>query len=377
MTRTALVVGGTGPTGHHVVSGLCRRGFDVAILHSGRHERAETPAEVEHIHADAYSEDALRSALAGRDFDLCVAMYGRLRAIARVTAGRVERFLSVGGLPAYRGFMNPWLGEPPGLPVPTREDAALVERAEEDDKGFRVARSERSVFAHHPRATHFRYPYVYGPYQLVPREWCIVRRILDRRPFIVLPDGGLSLHSYGYTENLAHAVLLAVDQPEAAAGRIYNCADDEVLSLRQVVEIVSRALDWELEIVSMPWSLALPARPLVMQPLPTHRVVDTARIRGELGYRDVVPARKALAHTARWLAAHPPAAGGMEETVLQDPFDYAAEDRIVASYRQALAALPEPRFEREPGYTLSYSGPGGRPQSSAFADGGDAREEVP
>jgi nucleoside-diphosphate-sugar epimerase len=377
MTRTALVVGGTGPTGHHVVTGLYRRGYAVTILHSGRHELAETPPEVEHIHADAYSEEALQAALAGRDFDLCIAMYGRLRAIARVSAGRTGRFVSVGGVPAYRGFMNPWLGDPPGLPVPTREEAALVERPEEDDKGFRVARSERAVFESHPGATHFRYPYVYGPYQLVPREWCIVRRILDRRPFIVLPDGGLTLQSYGYTENLAHAVLLAVDRPEAAAGRIYNCADDEVLSLRQVVEIVCRALDWKLEIVAMPWSLALPARPLVMQPAASHRVVDTSRIRHELGYRDRLPPREALAVTARWLAAHPPAAGGPEETVLQDPFDYEAEDRLVASWRQALTRVEKPRFEREPGYTLSYSGPGGRAQSSAFEAGpaGEGRDE--
>ena len=35
---TALVLGGTGPTGHFVVNGLRQRGHRVAILHSGRHE---------------------------------------------------------------------------------------------------------------------------------------------------------------------------------------------------------------------------------------------------------------------------------------------------------------------------------------------------
>lgn len=366
MPEHALVIGGTGPTGHPIVMGLHRRGMRVAMLHTGRHERAETPADVEHIHADPYSEPAIAAALSGRRFDLCIATYGRLRMLARLTEGRVGRFVSIGGVPAYRGFMNPWLEQPAGLPVPTREDAPLVQTPEEDDKGFRIVRSERAVFTHHPRATHFRYPYVYGPYQLVPREWCIVRRVLDRRPFIVLADGGLTLHSFGYSENLAHAVLLAVDQPDAAAGRIYNCADDEVLSLSQVVEIVAAALGHTLEIVSMPWEVALPARPLVMQPLTSHRVLDTARIRAELGYRDAVPAREALALTARWLAAHPPEPGGMEETVLQDPFDYEAEDRLVTAWRRALASLPAPGFEREPGYTLSYSGPGGRPQSSPF-----------
>ena len=34
----ALVVGGTGPTGPHVVQGLLNKGHKVAILHRGTHE---------------------------------------------------------------------------------------------------------------------------------------------------------------------------------------------------------------------------------------------------------------------------------------------------------------------------------------------------
>ena len=47
---TALVVGGTGPTGPHIVNGLLERGYQVAILHTGAHESDEIPASVEHIH---------------------------------------------------------------------------------------------------------------------------------------------------------------------------------------------------------------------------------------------------------------------------------------------------------------------------------------
>jgi nucleoside-diphosphate-sugar epimerase len=360
----ALVIGGTGPTGHFIVNGLRRRGYDVSIFHSGRHERAEIPPEVEHLHGDPFAPGALEAALGARTFDVCIATYGRLRRLAEAMAGRCGRFVSIGGVPAYRGFMNPELFAPAGLTVPVREDAPLVEHESDDAKGYRIVRTERAVFAAQPDATHFRYPYVYGPYQLVPREWCIVRRVLDGRPFIVLPEDGLTLHHYGYAENLAHAVLLAVDRPEPSRGQIYHAADEEVLTLRQVVEIVAGALGRPIEIVSMPWRLAAPARPLLAQPLPTHRVLDLGKIRRDLGYRDVVPARAALALTARWLAAHPPAPGGQEETVLQDPFDYAAEDRLVAAWRQALASLPEIEWERPPGYTLSYSGPGGRPRSN-------------
>jgi len=362
----ALVIGGTGPTGHFIVNGLRARGFTVAMLHSGRHELAEIPDEVEHIHTDPFREDALREALGERTFDLCVATYGRLRVTARVMVGRCARFISVGGGPAYRGYMNADLWEPAGLPVPTPETAPLVATDAEDSKGVRIARTEEIVLAQHPSATHFRYPYVYGPYQLVPREWCVVRRILDRRPGIVLPDDGLTLCHYGYAENLAHALLLAVDQPEASAGQIYNCGDEEVLTLRQVVELIAAALSAKLEIVSLPYELAVCARPLVMQHRSTHRVFDLAKLRTQLGYRDVVPAREAVARTARWLAAHPLEPGGVEEKILQDPFDYAAEDALVGAWKKALASVRVPELTRVPGYTASYSGPGGTTRTGEF-----------
>jgi nucleoside-diphosphate-sugar epimerase len=365
----ALVIGGTGPTGPFIVEGLIARGYRVTILHTGRHEAPGIADAVEHLHVDPYDGDALEAALAERRFTLCVATYGRLRRIAAIMQRRCERFVSIGGGPAYLGYMNPAWPRPAGLPVPVREDAPRVERPDQDEKGFRIARTEDAVFACHPTATHFRYPIVYGPRQLMPVEWCVVRRLLDGRPHIVLPDGGLTLCHAGYVENLAHAVLLAVDHPDASAGRVYNCGDATVLTLAQRVEVMAAALGRTIEIVSMPWGLALPARPLVMQPLPTHRVYDLARLQGDLGYRDVVDPAEGLARTARWLAEHPPEPGGTEETVLEDPFDYAAEDRLIESWRSAVAGMAAIEWKQEPGFTLSYSGPGGRARSSPEFDG--------
>jgi hypothetical protein len=202
----------------------------------------------------------------------------------------------------------------------------------------------------------------------------VVRRVLDGRRRMIVADDGLTLHHHGYTENLAHALVLALDHPEAAAGKVFNAADEEVLSVRQVIEIVAAALDHELELVSMPHDVAVPARPLLSQPLPTHRVLDLTRLRTDLGYRDVVPAREALASTARWLAANPLERGGAEEHALTDPFDYVAEDRLVDAWLAARASLAAAPFSSSPGlgtpgYGLAYSGPGGRPRSSATFDG--------
>jgi nucleoside-diphosphate-sugar epimerase len=299
----------------------------------------------------------------GRTFDTVIAMYGRLRAVAAATEGRTGRFVSVGGVPAYRGWMNPGLFRPAGLAVPVREDAPTVAAPAEDEKGWRVWRSEQAVFEHHPDATHFRYPYVYGPYQPVPREWLVVRRILDGRRRMVVADDGLTLHHYGYTENLAHALLCALDRPDLALGKVYNAADEEVLSGRQVIEVIAEELGHPMDLVSMPFDLALPAWPFIGQPLPTHRVLDLSALRHDLGYRDAVPPRVALGRTARWLLANPPAPDGAEERVLQDPFDYPAEDRLMDAWQRLRVDMVDPGFVVAPGFGLAYSGPGGRPRT--------------
>lgn len=358
-----LVIGGTGPTGLPLVRSLVGRGHDVTLCNRGLHPSPETPPSVPTITADPYDEASLAAALADQTWDVVVAMYGRLRRIAELTTGRCGHFVSVGGVPAYRGWTDAWQHEPPGLPVPVKEDADLVLDPAIDEKGYRIVRTEAAVFEHHPRAVHFRYPYVYGPHQVVPREWSIVRRLLDGRDRIIVADEGLTLHHHGYTENLAAALTLGIEQPDRSAGTIFNAADEEVLTVRQVVELCAAGLGVDVEIVSMPYDLAVPAWPLLAQPLPTHRVLDLTRLHHQLGHRDVVPAREAVPATARWLAANRPAPGGQEEVVLTDPFDYAAEDALIDSWRAARSSVVVPEFEQRPGWGLAYSGPHGRPRT--------------
>jgi nucleoside-diphosphate-sugar epimerase len=359
-----LVIGGTGPSGVPIVRRLAAAGHDVSILHRGRHERPETPQSVAHVHADPYDEASLRGALNGAGWDVIVAMYGRLRMIARLTRGTCGHFVSVGGVPVYRGWTDPWQHDPPGMPVPVAEDAALVDDPAIDEKGYRIARTEAAVFEAHPEATHFRYPYLYGPYQPVPREWSVVRRILDGRRRIIVADEGLTLHHHCYTENCAAAVVTAIEHPERSTGLVFNVADQEVLTVRQVIDLCARELGADLEVVSLPYELAVPAWPLLTQPLPTHRVLDLTRLHHRLGHRDAVSAREAVPRTARWLADHPPAPGGPEELVLTDPFDYGAEDALIDSWLAARLQVVVPEFRERPGWGLAYSGPHSRPRST-------------
>jgi hypothetical protein len=151
---------------------------------------------------------------------------------------------------------------------------------------------------------------------------------------MLVPDDGRSVHSRCGARNAAHAILLAVDHPEAAAGKAYNVADDDLLSLRQWAELVAHAAGGGLEIRSFPGDVPGPGWGLIAfrYQLTPHCIVDTSRIRADLGYRDVVPAAEGLAQTVEWMLAN--AADLRDHPHVTDPFDYDAEDRLVAVWEQ-------------------------------------------
>ena len=350
----ALVVGGTGPTGPLIVQGLCDRGYDVAVLHRGTHE-VDLPADVEHIHTDPHFRETLDEALAGRRFDLAVATYGRIRHVAEALVGKTPRLITVGGTVGYRGIMVPSANFPSGVRVPTPESAPRVASEAEFRFGYLIAMTEDVVMRGHAdghyAATHFRYPVVYGPSQLAGPVWSVMRRILDRRPHIVLPDGGLTLVTRGYVDNLAHTIMLAVDQPAVAGGQIYNCGDTEQLTLRQWVDAIAAVMDHDWEVVSVPDAVSHASRDFVPFKGSTHhQLMDLGKVVAELGYQDVVRPMDAIERTVRFFAEHPPTSG-RDDAPRADrgyPYNYAAEDALVRIMRAATAQMAEVPHEEEP-----------------------------
>lgn len=335
--KTALVVGGTGPTGPYIVNGLRERGYTVAILHRGNHEIDEIPADVEHIHIDPHFLETLTPALAGREFDLCIATYGRIRFISEVMAGKTGRFISAGGM-TYRAAADPALVFPRGGASPFYESDP--QPTEEQSRFFyMIGETERHVLAQHPNATILRYPYVYGAYQVAPREWSIIRRILDGRKALLLPDGGMGLLMHGYAANVAAAVLAAVDNPERSAGQAYNCGDERQFTLAQLVEIIADEMDVEVETVAIPSHLPGPGRLLLRYNRSEHLLTDIQKIRVDLDYKDVVDPEHAIRETTRWYLNNRPEPGGHIERTIADPFNYDLEDRLIHILQESEARL--------------------------------------
>jgi nucleoside-diphosphate-sugar epimerase len=342
---TALVVGGTGPSGPHVLEGLLERGFDVTIFHRGTHEPAGLP-EVRHIHGDPHFEESIGEAVGTGDWDVVVAAYGRTKLLAKAFKGRAGHFLAIGGTPRYAGFNEPVRLTPSGPALPVREDAQLVTTLDAAGSvpirfAQAMVETEQAVFEAHPGATYLIYPVVYGPRNLVPWEWSVIRRVNDGRKRMILPDSGLSIFTRAAGRNLAQFALLAIDHPDVAAGQVYNCADDAQYSVRQFTELLLDILDADMEIIGVPAAIS-PYFKAVYIPtagsLCDHILLDTSKARTELGYRDVVPPREVLVDSVAWYRDNP-IDPNRDIPAYADRFDYALEDSLIDAWLAVVADL--------------------------------------
>lgn len=336
---SVLVVGGTGPTGYALVERLLGRGDAVTILHTGAHELAFS-GPVEHLHADPRRLPELTAVLEQRTFDLAISTSGRLLHVVASLTGRVDKLVAVTGLPSYVG----WQARPGecGPALPLREsDPPLRPLGDAPGDGLTrlVQQNEAAVLEAHGRgafrATIVRYTMVYGPYAYIPFEWYFVRRALDGREQLALESDGLMLPQRGHAQNLAAAVLVALDSPEAD-GRVFNVGDEHVLSVRAIAQTVASALGHRFEIMAVPLEASPCGNPFALR---QNTVFDLSRIRA-LGYRDEIPVVEATRQAALWLAEHPVPPGSEEERSLGPrAFDYANEDRAIDTFRHAREQL--------------------------------------
>lgn len=352
-SKRVLVVGGTGVTGPFVVNGLIQRGYDVTIFHSGRHE-VEFDAPVTHLHGDAHFPETIAETIGKREFDVTFALYGRLRHVADYMAGRTGQFISSGGV-FYRGWSRRDAAAKPGddvvystLAMPTDETHPLARDAEATFLRKAIATEDHVMELHAAGAfsvSHYRLPRIYGPRALAGVEWSIIRRLLDGRRRIVVPDGGMVAETRAYAANAAHMMLLSLDHPREAAGQIFNAADEKTTTLREWVLTIARSLGVDdPELVSVPYQLAFPTYPYARDPFVAgHRMLDLTKARRLLGYSDPVPFEAAIGRTVDWYRDNPPEAGGEIEKQLGDAFDYAAEDALLDrmdELARSVAAIP-------------------------------------
>ncbi|WFR66964.1 NAD-dependent epimerase/dehydratase family protein [Curtobacterium flaccumfaciens] len=109
-----------------------------------------------------------------------------------------------------------------------------------DGYGAAKVAAEQVLLDHGAPVTVFRPSKVYGVGIGRPREWFVVRRVLDGRERILLADHGRGVDHTTAASGIASLVRLVAD---AADRRILNVADDTAPSVLEIVQTIAGHLD--------------------------------------------------------------------------------------------------------------------------------------
>jgi nucleoside-diphosphate-sugar epimerase len=342
-----LVIGGTRFIGLAAVRRLSEQGHTLAVYHRGQTE-VDLPSSIQHIHADATQTTAHftpEAVMAIRSFAPDVVVHMILfteedaRRAVEALKGIAGRMVAISSQDVYRAFgrVN-GLGSGPLDPLPLTEDSPLREQfyphratpprpddapdkwQDQYDKILveRVVMGEPEL-----PGTVLRLPAVYGPGDYQHRHFSFLKRIDDKRPFILLDEAEAHWRwTHGYIDDVASAIALAATN-ERASGHIYNVAEAATLSLEQRVRLVTHLAGWQGRIILVPPGRLPEALKWNIHP-EQDIVVDSTRIREELGYQEALPLGEAMQRTIAWEHANPPA------KIDPQDFDYSLEDTFVA-----------------------------------------------
>ncbi len=337
-----LVIGGTNFIGPPVIIELHRKGHELTVYHRGLHE-PELPSDVRHVHSPDAGIPVLTfpPILSDLKPDIVLHMFpvGQADTTAAVAhfTGVARRIVAVSSGDVYRAYGR-FLGTEPGAPepVPIGEGAPLRSTlfpyrhtaAGPSDWAYHYEKilAERALRTGPLPATVLRLPAVYGPGDPYHRFRPYIRRMKDRRPAILLDSAQASWRwSHGYVENVAHAIVCAV-LDDRSVGKVYNIGEEQVPTIAERARRIGDLLGWTGNIVhveqeDLPKHLRSPVRP--GQDL----VMDSRRIRVELGYREPVSIEEGLQRTTEWELSRALESGD------PGPAEYAAEDLAYSKAR--------------------------------------------
>lgn len=305
-------VGGTRFIGHAAAAHAAERGHDVYVLHRGKHP--SELAAVQPIAVDRADPSALCETLARLSPDAFVDTRAMTRVDAEVTAlaakvvylpavvlSSQDVYAQLGrlnGLPAPEPEAVVTESSPLTIPYPFRDRGGHEGGPDCDKKDvedvFRSA-AERGA----PGVTILRLPPVYGPRDPRRRFGPIVDA-LDAGAGELPCSGGASARvTHAHVADVAHAIVLAAEELRDGV-RIYNVGEEMTPTMRDRAEAIAAVMGarfrWR-ETDDLPPALELLGR------LPNDMVVDSSRIRAEIGYREITTERERLGDTIAWLRA--------------------------------------------------------------------------
>lgn len=142
-----------------------------------------------------------------------------------------------------------------------------------------------------PDATVIRLPMVYGPGDRNRRFRWIIAPMLARTNAVTAPAAWLDwVTTYGHVDDVAAAIALCATHPQAG-GRTYHCGEPPV-SHRVWIERFAAALNWRGGVKADDNAPIAPMVAAVNLAYPL--ALDTARVRAELGFTEMLTSDEAL-----------------------------------------------------------------------------------
>ncbi|MGI8539753.1 MAG: NAD-dependent epimerase/dehydratase family protein [Rubrobacteraceae bacterium] len=332
-----LVIGGTRFIGPPVVRMLAEAGHETVVFHRGG-SRRNLPEEVGEIFGDRKElpnfRETFRRLAPGVVVDMIPMSESDARSVVETFSGIAGRIVAISSEDVYRAY-DIVRGLHPGPPDPTplTEDSPLRERLFPYDRPgveeYEKILVEKTVMAApNLPATVLRLPAVYGPGDYQNRLFPYIKRMDDGRPAILIgEDIARWKWTMGFVEDVAHAIFLAATDDGIAPDRTYNVGEENPPTHREWIEEIARAIGWSGEIVALPKEKLPPHLDPGLANTDQNWVVDTSRIRAELGYEEKTTRKEALRKTIEWERENPP------ENLDPKDFDYPAEDAALEKLR--------------------------------------------
>ena len=334
-----LIIGGTNFIGPYVVRQLVEMGHEVTVFNRGK-TKTDLPQAVNHLIGDRHHLSLHKSEfqkLAPQVvLDMIPYTAKDAQDVVDTFKGIAERVVAISSQDVYRARDIMWQRETGIIdPTPLTEDSPLRSqlypyRNLSDDPFAhsydKIPVEQVYLSATELPATIIRLPMVYGAGDPQHRLYPYIKRMDDRRPAIVLEETIAHwLGCYGYVENVARAIALAVIN-ERADDRVYNVCESPI-TVAELVRAIAKIINWQGEVVIVPRH-QMPDTWELEANLNQHWITDSTRIRTELGYTEIVSRRDALKRTIVWSREHPPEDISLDDSKL---LNYEDEDKILVN----------------------------------------------
>lgn len=247
-----LILGGTTFFGREIVRQFVEAGHEVSIFTRGRQYPIDFP-DVRKFTGDRTRLDDLKKAAGPWDLVIDNIAFDGAGVQAALGAFKdVGRYLLTSTVSVYRFTRD-------RFPIPWREASVDYDYnpAEEVPTDVHWSYARGKLEAERAIRTQTRFPWtivrptvVYGPHDAKARGFWYLERLRRGGP-ILLANGGVGSFRLAYSLDVATGIRLASLSPKAA-GKVFNLAQSEVVTLEQFLTESARALGLKAELVPVP-----------------------------------------------------------------------------------------------------------------------------